>query len=245
MYAILVGGGKVGSYLAELLVGEGQRVSIIENQPNHLAALTPRFPPGVVIDGSGDDPEVLERAGIRQADVVVAVTGNDETNLVVTNLARFEFHVPYTVARVNNPHNRWLFTTDMGVDVAVDQANVIAHLVMEELSLGEMITLLKLRKGQYALVEERVAEDAVAAHQRIGDIALPPGSVISAVLRGGVLVIPHVTTMLLPGDEVLALVRSQVAPELAALLSSGASMKSTAAFAPQVGNATVRDASLR
>jgi trk system potassium uptake protein TrkA len=102
----------------------------------------------------------------------------------------------------------------------VDQANVIAHLVMEELSLGEMITLLKLRKGQYALVEERVADDAVAAHHRIGELKLPPESVISVVLREGGLVIPHPTTVILPGDEILALVKSQEAPQLAALLGS-------------------------
>jgi trk system potassium uptake protein TrkA len=111
-----------------------------------------------------------------------------------------------------------LLTPALGVDEAVDQANVIAHLVMEELSLGEMITLLKLRKGQYALVEERVAENAVAAHRRIGELKLPPESVISAVLREGELVIPHPTTVILPGDEILALVKSQEAPQLAALL---------------------------
>jgi trk system potassium uptake protein TrkA len=124
--------------------------------------------------------------------------------------------------------NRWLFTREMGVDVAVDQANLIAHLVLEELSLGEMITLLKLRRGQYALVEERVAEDAIAAHRRIGELTLPPESVISAVLREGELVIPHPTTTLLPGDEVLALVKSQEAPKLAALLSSNGDAKFTA-----------------
>ena len=109
---------------------------LIENQASHLAELQQVFPADVILDGSGNDPDVLERAGIRQADVVVAVTGCDETNLAVTNLARFEFDVPYTVARVNSPKNRWLFTPEMGVDVSVDQANVIAHLVMEELSLA-------------------------------------------------------------------------------------------------------------
>lgn len=87
--------------------------------------------------------------------MIVAVTGCDKTNLVVADLARFEFHVPTTVARVNNPKNRWLFSPEMGVDVCIDQANVIAHLLLEELSLGEMTTLLKLRKGQFALVERR------------------------------------------------------------------------------------------
>jgi trk system potassium uptake protein TrkA len=193
---------------------------VIENQPALLAGLKLLFPPEVIIEGSGDDPDVLERAGIHQADVVVAVTGFDETNLVVTNLARFEFHVSNTVARVNNPKNRWLFTPEMGVDICIDQANVIAHLLLEELSLGEMITLLKLRKGQFALVEERVDPNAVAANHTIAELNLPPQSVISAVLRDGELVIPHPTTMILPGDEVLALVQSQEVPRLAALLGA-------------------------
>lgn len=220
MVIVLVGGGKVGTYLAELLLDEGHRVRVVENQPSHLAGLKVSFPSEVIVDGSGDDPDVLERAGIRQADVVVAVTGCDETNLVVTNLARFEFQVPNTVARVNNPKNRWLFTPEMGVDVCIDQANVIAHLLLEELSLGEMITLLKLRKGQFALVEEHVDANAAAANHTIAELNLPPQSVISAILREGELVIPHPTTVILPGDEVLALVQSQEAPRLAALLGS-------------------------
>ena len=218
MVILLVGGGKVGAYLAELLLDEGHRVRMIENQPSHLLGLKLSFPSEVLIEGSGDDPDVLERAGIHQADVVVAVTGCDETNLVVTNLARFEFHVPSTVARVNNPKNRWLFTPEMGVDLCIDQANVIAHLLLEELSLGEMITVLKLRKGQFALVEERVDVNAFAANRTIAELNLPPQSVISAILRAGELVIPHPTTVILPGDEVLALVQSQEAPHLAALL---------------------------
>ena len=90
---------------------------------------------------------MLEAAGIRQANVVAAVTGADETNLVVTSLARFEFDVPRTIARVNNPKNAWLFTPEMGVDVALNQADLMAHLIAEEMSLGDMMTLLKLRQG--------------------------------------------------------------------------------------------------
>jgi trk system potassium uptake protein TrkA len=218
MYVILVGGGKVGSHLAEMLLSQGHRVKIIENQPSHLAQLHQAFPAAVVMEGSGDDPAILESAGARQATSVVAVTGSDETNLVVTNLARFEFEVPHTVARVNNPKNTWLFTAAMGVDVAVDQADIIARVLMEEISLGEMITLLKLRRGQYALVEERVHEDAIAAHHTIRELTLPNQCSISAILRQGDLIIPHGTTEILPGDDVLALVHSDDVPALAALL---------------------------
>ncbi len=100
-------------------------------------------------------------AGIRGADVVAAVTGDDEVNLAVTSLARFEFQVPRIIARVNNPRNAWMFTHEMGVDVALNQADLMARLIEEEMSLGDMMTLLKLRKGQYSLVLQ--SEDEVLA----------------------------------------------------------------------------------
>jgi trk system potassium uptake protein TrkA len=137
MFVMIVGGGKVGTRLAELLLAQGHRVKVIENQSSHVMQLKQSLPAEVVMEGSGTDPFFLERAGIRQASVVAAVTGHDETNLVVTKLARYEFQSPHTVARVNNPKNSWLFTPDMGVDIAVDQANLISHLVMEELSLED------------------------------------------------------------------------------------------------------------
>ena len=88
--------------------------------------------------------------------MLAAVTGEDEVNLVITTLARFEFNVPRVIARVNNPKNAWLFTPEMGVDVALNQADILAHLIAEEMSLGDMMTLLKLRKGEYSVVEEKV-----------------------------------------------------------------------------------------
>jgi trk system potassium uptake protein TrkA len=137
MFVIIVGGGKVGTRLAELLLAQGHRIKVIENQTSHWSQLQKSLPVEAVLEGSGTDPVFLENAGVRQASVVVAVTGNDETNLVVTKLARFEFQTPRTVARVNNPRNSWLFTPDMGVDIAVDQAALISHLVMKELSLED------------------------------------------------------------------------------------------------------------
>jgi trk system potassium uptake protein TrkA len=157
-YVIVVGGGKVGTYLALFLLGQQYRVKVIENRRELIPKLEARLRPasGEVVLGSGTDPNVLEAAGIRQANVVAAVTGADEANLVVTSLARFEFGVPRTISRVNNPSNAWMFTAEMGVDVALNQADLMAHLIAEEMSLGDMMTLLKLRRGQYSLVEEKV-----------------------------------------------------------------------------------------
>jgi trk system potassium uptake protein TrkA len=178
------------------------------------------LPAEVVVIGNGTDPNLLEAAGIRQAQVVAAVTDEDETNLVVASLARFEFGIPRTIVRVNNPRNAWLFTPEMGVDVALNQADLMAHLIAEEMSLGDMMTLLKLRKGQYSLVEEKVHPAAIAAGQAIRQLDLPAECVITAVIRKGQLIIPRGDTVLQPADEVLAVVHASQAAQLAALLGT-------------------------
>ncbi|HXF60118.1 MAG TPA: TrkA family potassium uptake protein [Caldilineaceae bacterium] len=218
MNILIVGGGKVGSHLAALLLAGKHRVRLLEHRREVVARLTHDLPGDVVLHGSGTDPVRLESAGIRQSQVVAAVTGDDETNLVVTTLARFEFHVPRTIARVNNAKNAWLFTPSMGVDVAVNQADLMAHLIVEEMSLGDMMTLLKLYKGQFSLIEERVHPEAPAAGRAIRDLALPSECVFAAIIRGGQLLIPRGHLVLLPGDEILAVVHADHAPQLARLL---------------------------
>lgn len=174
--------------------------------------------PDRVTLGSGTDPTVLEAVGIRQANVVAAVTSADEVNLVVTNLARFEFGVPRTIARINNPRNAWMFTPEMGVDVALNQAELLGHLIAEEMSLGDMMTLLKLRHGEYSLIEEKVHPTATAAGQAIRDLDLPAECVLAAIIRQGRLIIPRGDTVLQPADEVLAVVHTSQLAQLAALL---------------------------
>ena len=132
MKVIIVGGGKVGTSLALLLLGKGYSVKVIEAAREKISRLQQDLPADVVALGNGTDPVVLEAAGILGVDVVAATTGQDETNLVVTNLARFAFNVPRVVARVNNPKNAWMFTPMMGVDVAVNQADLMASLIAKE-----------------------------------------------------------------------------------------------------------------
>ncbi len=218
MYVIIVGGGKTGSNAAALLLKEKHRVSIVDHRPEIIEALREELPPECIIDGDGSLPRVLEQAGVSEANVVAAVTGEDEANLVVCMLARFEFNVPRTIARINNPKNAWLFTADMGVDVALSEADMMAHLVAEEMSLGDMMTLLKLRKGQYAIVEEKVHPMALAAGKAIRDLMLPPQCVLAAIIRKGELIIPRGDVVLLPADEVLAVVHSSEKTTLASLL---------------------------
>jgi trk system potassium uptake protein len=221
MKVIIVGGGKVGSALAALLLGAGHTIKLVETRRELLDRLQHQLPAEVVVWGSGTDPNLLEAAGIRQTQVVAAVTGADEVNLVVTNLARFEFGVPRTIARVNNPRNAWMFTPEMGVDVALNQADLMAHLIAEEMSLGDMMTLLKLRKGQFSLVEEKVHPAAIAAGKAVGEIELPAECALAAVIRKGQLLIPRPDLVLQTADEVLAVVHASQLPALAHLLGRG------------------------
>ena len=218
MKVMIVGGGKVGTYLACLLEREGHWVRLIEVRRDEIARLEQELAKETVVLGSGTDPDVLESAGIRQVDVLAAVTGADETNLVATSLARFEFNVSRTIGRVNNPKNTWMFTPEMGVDVALNQADLMGHLILEEMSLGDMVTLLKLRKGQYSLVEEKVDYSSQAAGKAVRDLELPTHCVLSAVLRKGELIIPRGDTVLEPADEVLAVVHTSQLDQLALLL---------------------------
>ena len=137
-----------------------------------------------------------------------------------SNLARFEFGAPRVIARINDPRNAWLYTREMGVDVALDQADLMAHLVLEEMSLGDMMTLLKLRRGNFAIVEQKVPVGARALGIALKDLALPEHCVIAAIVRHGEIVLPRGVTAFEVGDEVLAVTDSQGAQQLAELLSS-------------------------
>ena len=218
MNVIIVGGGKIGAYLAALLLAGGHQVTVIELSRAEKPRLMRDLPQAKIFIGSGAEPDVLETAGIHQADVVAAVTGEDERNLVITSLARFEFNVPRTIARVNNPKNAWMFTTDMGVDVAVNQADLMGHLIAEEMSLGDMMILVKLRRGLYSIVEEKVDSESIAAGKALCDLQLPEKCVLAAIIRKGDLIIASLDTTLEPADEVLAIVHSSKAQQLADLL---------------------------
>jgi trk system potassium uptake protein TrkA len=218
MYVIIVGGGNTGSYLAKLLLSAGHTVKVIEERPALLDKLPSEIPAEAIIPGDGSSPITLEQAEVSKANVLAAVTGSDETNLVVTSLARFEFNVPRVIARVNNPKNAWLFTPEMGVDVALNQADILARLVAEEMSLGDMMTLLKLRKGEFSIIEEKVHPLAAAAHKPLRELKIPNECVVVAIMRKNQLLIPHGDTILEPVDEVIALVHASEVSQLAALL---------------------------
>jgi trk system potassium uptake protein TrkA len=219
MFVLIVGGGKTGAHLAGLLLAGGHTAVVVDPRPEVTEPLRARLPHETVVTGDGADPKVLIQAGIKRADVVAAVTSDDEDNLVVSTISRFEFGVRRVIARVNDPENAWLFTRDMGVDVALNQADLMAHLIAEEMSIGDMMTLLKLRRGQYSLVEVKVAPGSLAAGKAVRDLDLPCDCVIVAIIRKGDLILPHADTVLQDVDEVLAIVRPEQQADLDRLLA--------------------------
>jgi trk system potassium uptake protein TrkA len=217
---LIAGGGKVGTYLGKLLISGGHHVTILENGKDDYDRLKQEFQDSHLIYGNPTNPRDLVTAGIKSADVVAAVTRLDETNLVIASLAKFEYRVKRTIARVNTPKNAWLFTGEMGVDVRINQADLMAHIIAREMSSHDMETLLKLHTGPYSLLEYIVAEDSFAAGKEIQDLHLPHECILSAIIRGENLIIPHGNVMLKPGDEVLAVIHESVINEVRQIIQA-------------------------
>jgi trk system potassium uptake protein TrkA len=219
MFVLIAGGGRTGTQLAMTLLAQNHQVRVVEHRRDVLARIHHELPTEVIYEGVPTDPEVLERAGIRRVEAMAAVTTSDADNLTLCFLARELYDVPRTIARVNNPRAVWLFDQRFHVDVAVNQAGIMSSLIEEEMSLGDMMTLLKLRRGQYSLVEEKIPAGARAIGIAIKDLKLPDQCVIAAIIRKGQIVIPRGVTQLEVGDEVLAVVGRDAADDLAALFA--------------------------
>ena len=213
MLAVIVGGGRGGSYLAQDLQGQGYQVKVVDRRPDVVAKLRQEID-GEVLCGDGCSPQILEQVGAAQAKLVVAMLHADEDNLVVCRLAKHQFKVARVIARVNNPQNEWLYTKAWGVDVAISQVHLTAKVIEEEIGLGELVTLLKLNRGEAALVEMRLPEGSPALGKAIRELQLPADTVIVSIIRDGKLVIPRGDTGLQVGDEVLAVSTVKAEPAL-------------------------------
>jgi trk system potassium uptake protein len=217
MNVLIAGGGRTGATVANTLAAAGHDVRLLEHRAEVLAHLHREMPTEIIYEGNASDPRTLELAGIGHTDVLVAAMPEDAANLSVCFIARERFKVPRTIATINNPRDAWLFTDTFHVDVAVNQADILASLIEQEMSVGDMMTLLKLRQGSYSLVSEKLAEDAQAVGKAIQELPLPRSSTICAILRQGEVVIPRGSVMFQAGDEVLALTDEASLPTLAAL----------------------------
>jgi trk/ktr system potassium uptake protein len=209
---VVSGGGNIGRYLSLDLSDRGHEVTLIERDRRIIDALA-----GCDMRlhwGDACAPDVMERGGVREADVLVAATGDDEDNLVISLLAKQEFAVPRVLARVNHPTNEWLFDESWGVDLALSPPHLLTAFVEQEVSAGALVPLLKLERGQVELLEVRLEANSAAVGHRLEELDLPPDATLVAVIRNG-----HVTpcrgkTPFREGDEVIALAASDRHDEL-------------------------------
>ena len=220
MRVAIAGAGNVGVFISNELVRNGHEVMLIEVQPAIAARVLPVDGLEVIV---ADACEVssLKEAGLERCDVVVAATGDDEDNLVVSLLAKQEFAVPRVIARVNHPKNEWLFNETWGVDISVSTPHLITALVDEAVSVGRLVRLFQLERGQVQLVEVTLADDAPVANQEIRNIDVPRDATLVAIVRDEHVVMARGDTLLLPGDEVLALVTHDSEEPVRRMLTGG------------------------
>lgn len=203
MYIIIIGGGKVGYFLAKRLIAGKHTVSVVEKDSG-LCEEIARELEALVINGDGCDPRILEQAGIKRADVLAAVTGDDEDNLIACQLAKEIFNVQRTVARVNNPDNEHTFSK-LSIDVPVDSTKIIAKIIEEEVSLSDIVNLMSFKHGKLSIVRVDLPKDSPVIDKQIQDIQLPQDSVFVSIVRGEEVIVPKGTTVLKPGDDIIAL----------------------------------------
>jgi len=204
----IAGAGSVGTAIAADLHDNGHDVLVLEQDPDLVERLRPTIDVTWV---AADACEVasLDAAGLATVDVVVAATGDDEDNLVISLLAKQEFAVPRVVARVNHPKNQWLFNESWGVDVSVSTPQLLTALVEEAVSVGSLVRLLQFQGGAAHLVEITLAEDSPANDTAIADLNFPRDAIVVAVVRVDRLIMPRGNTTLQSGDEVLVLVAAE------------------------------------
>ncbi|HEX4217910.1 MAG TPA: TrkA family potassium uptake protein [Acidimicrobiales bacterium] len=208
MKVAIAGAGSVGTAIASDLQKGGHDVLVIEQDPEVVARLEGEI--GITwVVADACEVSSLDAAGLATVDVVVAATGDDEDNLVVSLLAKQEFAVPRVVARVNHPKNQWLFNESWGVDVSVSTPQLMTALVEEAVSVGSLVRLLRFQGGSAHLVEVTLADDSPAAGQALVDLGIPREATVVAVVRGDRLVVPRGDTRLAAGDEVLVLVTEE------------------------------------
>ena len=221
MRVVIAGGGSVGRFIAEQLQDAGHHVLIIDQDPTvvkrHQSAGEPR---GVAwFQADACEVTQLAEAKLSEADVMAAVTGDDEDNLVISLLSKQEFGVPRVVARVNNPKNEWMFNEMWGIDVAVSTPHLLTALVEEAVSVGTFVRLLSFEGGRAKLAEVTLDEKSLAIDKEIQELSLPRDSTVVAVVRAGRVIVPRGDTMVRVADEVIVLVTEDSEEEVRHILT--------------------------
>jgi trk system potassium uptake protein TrkA len=216
MRVAIAGAGAVGRSIAAELIDGRHQVMLIEREVD-------QFEPQIVeqadwVLGDACEVSILEESGIEQCDVVIAATGDDKVNLVVSLLAKTEFAVPRVVARVSNPANEWLFNDAWGVDVAVSTPRMLAAMVEEAVSVGDLVRLMTFRQNQANLVELTLPKETPLAGKAVSELSLPRDAALVTILRGDRVIVPTPEDPLEPGDELLFVATSDVEPEIRAAL---------------------------
>ena len=204
MYIVIVGAGKVGYFLAQRLLTDKHSVALVEKDKSTCEDITRRILDILVINGDGCSPAILKEAGIERADVVAAVTGDDEDNLIICQLAKERFSVSRTVGRVNDPKNEHIFF-ELGVDIPIDATTIITKIIEEEVSFNDFVNLLSFKRGKLAIVRVDLPADAPVINKMVQDIPLPPDSVLVSIVRGEDVIVPRGDTALESGDDIIAL----------------------------------------
>ncbi|MFH1128158.1 MAG: NAD-binding protein [Candidatus Omnitrophota bacterium] len=216
MYIIIVGAGKVGYFLAKRLIADKNTISIIDKDKAICEEIAKQLEV-LVINGDACDPHILEEAGVSRADVLAAVTGEDEDNLIICQLAKEKFNVGRTVARVNNPDNEHTFF-ELGVDVPIDSTKIIAKIIEEEVSFSDFVNLMSFKRGKLSIVRVDLPEDSPIINKQVRQIELPKDSVLVSIVRGEEVIVPKGDTILCAGDDLIALTLVGNEPQLLNLL---------------------------
>lgn len=217
MYIIVVGGGKVGYYLSKTLLSEGHEVLILEKDAKKCEAICEELG-SVVVRGDGCEARTLADAGTERADMLIAVTNEDEDNLVACQVAKNKFKVPRTIARINNPKNEALFKK-LGIDVTVSSTNLILEHIEEEVPTHPLVHLLTLKGGSLEIVEVKIPQNSSVAGKRMKEIDLPPGSVICLMIGKWGAQVPSGDTILEAEAQVIAVTRPEAEEALRAALT--------------------------
>ena len=212
MYVIVVGGGKVGYYLTKQLLSEGHEVLLLEKDRRRQAILAEQMGE-VVVQGDGCEVRIMSEAGFGRADVIVAVTGDDEDNLVICQMAKRKFQAPRTVARVNDPDNLVLFEK-LGIDTTVSSTQIIFNLLDQQIETGEIIPLAALKNGNIEIVAITVSERSPVLGQNVRDLPLPGDALIISVVRNQHAMLPQGDVRFENGDTVIAMVAADEEPQL-------------------------------